>query len=125
MSKKRRFRSCPAAGVDIEAFECAQWRHTKFQCPESCVFNPFSATNYEDFLAIERSVNAKFLDWMAQHAPELRNLTAPEPNQSENEMSPHFFDRLIRAGFHEPRLDGLTLHKKWEAAGFPGLSHDE
>jgi len=52
-------RECPAAKRPIEAFECAEGRHTTYACPESCPFNVFATASYQKFQAIEHSAHGR------------------------------------------------------------------
>jgi hypothetical protein len=64
MSRKTRFRECPAAGRAITAVECGQGRHVAYHCPDGCSFNPFSTANYDQYLTLERHADEKLLQWM-------------------------------------------------------------
>jgi hypothetical protein len=77
VSKKNRMRECPAAGRPIEAFECAEGRHTTYACPESCPFNVFATASYQKFQAIERSADEKYFAWVSEHAADRVQFTGP------------------------------------------------
>lgn len=62
VSKKARIRSCPAAGREITAIECAEGRHTVYSCPETGPFNAFAAANYHNFRGIEQAADEKFFN---------------------------------------------------------------
>ena len=118
-------RDCPAAGRPIEAFECAEGRHTNYACPESCPFNVFAPANYQKFQDLERSTDAKYIAWVAKHAA--------DPIQFETDMrrvvgdrpSPGYYHRLAWHGVYRVGPDGETCLGKWAKARFPGLGADE
>ncbi len=125
MGKKTKFRQCPAAGREITASDCAVGRHRTYACPETCPFNLFSIAEYEKERAVEHSADAKFLQWVKQHAadPEafesdMRRLLEDSPNQ-------RFFHSLAWHGMYRVGPKGLSCLGEWEQAGFPGLNADE
>src|ERR1039457_5402826 len=83
-------RECPAAGRPIEAFECAEGRHTTYACPESCSFNVFASASYQRFQAIEHSADEKFFAWVmedaadrAQFVADMRRLVGDRPSSGD------------------------------------------
>lgn len=61
MGKYSKKRDCPATGKMIPAWECGEYRISRYACPEACPFNPWSAENCDQLLEIEDSLN-RFLD---------------------------------------------------------------
>ena len=125
MSKKNRLRDCPAAGRPIEAFECAEGRHTTYACPESCPFNVFAPASYSKFQDVERSADAKYLAWVAKHAADPIQFEADMRRVVGDKPSPGYYHRLAWHGVYRVGPDGETCLGKWAKAGFPGLGADE
>jgi len=53
MSKKSKFRLCPALGREISSAECGAGRHQTIVCPAECGHNPFAPVNYDAFFELE------------------------------------------------------------------------
>lgn len=64
MAKNKR--SCPALGRTISGEECGAHRLSRYACPESCPFNPWSQENYDRALEIEDGLRLKTLGWMKE-----------------------------------------------------------
>ena len=60
MGKKTKLRQCPGLSYAIGAAECGEKRQSAIRCTADCPYNPFSDSNYTDFLEIEGRV----LEWI-------------------------------------------------------------
>ena len=118
-------RECPAAGRPIEAFECAEGRHTTYACPESCSFNVFATANYQKFQAIERSADEKYFAWVSEHAADRAQFEAEMRRLEEDRPSSGYFHRLAWHGIYRVGPGGETCLGEWAKAGFSGLGADE
>jgi len=118
-------RECPAAGRPIEAFECAEGRHTTYACPESCPFNVFASASYAKYQAIERSADEKFFIWVREHAADRKGFEADMRRLLGDGPSAGYFHRLAWHGVYRVEPDGQTCLGQWAKAGFPGLGADE
>ena len=125
VSKKNRMRECPAAGRPIEAFECAEGRHTTYACPESCPFNVFATANYRQFQAIEQSADTKYFAWVVKHAADRVQFEADMRRLGTDRPSSSYFHRLAWHGAYRVGPSGDTCLGEWAKAGFPGLGADE
>jgi hypothetical protein len=118
-------RECPAAGRPIEAFECAEGRHTTYACPEPCPFNVFATTNYQKFQAIEHSADQKFFAWVMEHAADRTQFEADMRRLVGDQPSAGYFHRVAWHGVYRVGPGGETCLGAWAKAGFPGLAADE
>jgi hypothetical protein len=118
-------RECPAAGRPIEAFECAEGRHTTYACPDSCPFNVFATANYQKFRAIEHSADEKYFKWVAEHVADRAQFEADMRRLVGDQPSSGYFNRLAWHGVYRVGPGGETCLGEWAKAGFPGLVADE
>ena len=118
-------RECPAAGHPIEAFECAEGRHTTYACPESCPFNVFATASYQKFQAIEHSADEKYFKWVMEHAADRTQFEADMRRLVGDGPSSGYFHRLAWHGVYRVGPGGDTCLGEWAKAGFPGLGADE
>ena len=118
-------RECPAAGRPIEAFECAEGRHTTYACPESCPFNVFASACYSKYQAIEQSAEEKFFAWLMAHAADRTQFEADMRRLAGDRPSVGYFHRVAWHGVYRVGPDGDTCLGKWAKAGFTGLGADE
>src|SRR6266404_335370 len=125
MSKKNRMRDCPAAGRAIEAFECAEGRHTTYACPEHCPFNPFSASNYENYGKIEGGADTKFFNWLVKYSPNPDEFETRIGRALEDRPDSQFFHTFAWHSVYLKNPDGSTCLERGARQGFPGTSKDE
>ncbi len=118
-------RECPAAGRPIEAFECAEGRHTTYACPESCPFNVFATANYQKFRDIEHSADEKYFAWVSEHAADRVQYEADIQRMVGDRPSSGCYHRLLWHGVYRVGPSGDTCLGEWAKAGFPGLGADE
>jgi len=118
-------RECPAAGRPIEAFECAEGRHTTYACPESCPFNVFATANYQKFRVIEHSADEKYFKWVTEHVADRAQFEADMRRLVGDQPSSVYFHRLAWHGVYRVGPGGETCVGEWDKAGFPGLLADE
>lgn len=120
-SKKRR--PCPAVGREITAAECGENRHSRYACPESCLFNPFAAPNYTALLEMEDLLDAATMKRIDSetHGGVWRELEAARRKNPGHGLHAATVWRL----FFERDAAGHTCAGRWEGAGFPELNNDE
>jgi len=124
MSKAVKRRACPAEQREISAAECGENRVSRYACPESCPFNPFSPAQYDLFSETEAGVTRKGLDWFldtsSDRAAALRQL---DRLAAEERIEQHAWQ--VREFFFARDDRGRTCAERWADAGFPGLKNDE
>jgi hypothetical protein len=118
-------RKCPAAGRPIQAFECAEGRHTTYACPEPCPFNVFATANYQKFQAIEHSADQKFFAWVMEHAADRTQFEADMRRLVGDRPSAGYFHRVAWHGVYRVGPGGETCLGAWAKGGVPGLAADE
>lgn len=123
MSKVSKKRQCPAIGREISSAECGQNRVSKYACPVTCPFNPFSPTGYDEFTKIEKEVIQRHFEWYLS--------TSPNRNQALRDVEQHSrSDPSSAAAFQVyemffKRLPGeQTRFERWTSDGFPGMKND-
>lgn len=121
MSKKKR-RDCPAVGRQITAAECGENRISRYDCPESCPYNPFRGANFEELVELERAVDER----MMKRAVGERDLGFEVERLLEKyqEGDPALDWGLIHALTVRRGDDGLTVVERWERDGWDGLRND-
>jgi len=125
MGKKTRMRECPAAGREIEAFECAAGRHTTYSCPERCPFDPFSPAHYDQFRQIEQSADAKFLQWIFENVADRNQFAAGLDFRIGDAPNNPYFHYLAWHGVYRKDSNGETCVEQWSKSAFRGLTSDE
>lgn len=121
-SKKRRY--CPAVTRDISSAECGENRQSRYACPESCPFNPYSVSNYDATLEIEDRVDALTMNAAASQigGPDaLAKHLASDPSPSPHATHAKF----VRLFFFERDAAGKSRAERWLDGGLPELNNDE
>jgi hypothetical protein len=127
MSKsKQKLRACPAVGREISSAECGENRASRYGCPASCPFNPWSPENYDRALATEDSLVKKLMARLAVEAranPGIRSevddaLYAGADLVGRQQFFVHKFHR-------ERDAEGLTLAGRLLKSKFGELNNDE
>lgn len=124
MSKATKRRPCPATQRQISAAECGANRISRYNCPATCPFNPFSPAQYDTFLQVEAAVMRKSLDWFLDSSPDraqrVREL-AQIADKSDIELEAYELAEI----YYKRDASGRTCAERWAAAGFPTLNNDE
>lgn len=121
MSKKTKFRDCPAVGRQIKSLECGENRHRAYACPADCPHSPFSLGNYDQFGDIEDNLDiatiARALD-DPEIGPPLRKVPSRPGDRN-------WVPTVVSLFFATQGKDGLLFSERWEKAGLPDLRGDE
>jgi len=107
---KKKQRDCPAIGQKISSAECGNSRHSNYNCPEQCPFNPFSIKNYEDQLRIEDIVESKIFKTAVQETAFTKQIERLSKDDQQGRLMP---------GEFESRM--IVLFQATEFRGHPSL----
>ncbi|HVU31809.1 MAG TPA: hypothetical protein VHE61_00145 [Opitutaceae bacterium] len=124
MGQAKKKRHCPAVARDISAAECGENRQSRYACPESCPFNPFSAANYEQQLEIEDRLDAIMLPaTAADHGDPIalasRFETAARANPAHGQHA-----AVVNHLFIARDASGRTFAERWLAGGMQRERND-
>jgi hypothetical protein len=111
-------RECPAVGRTIDAAECGGNRASRYSCPVTCPFYPWSPENYDMALKIDSRVSEKVISRLALEphgGDDLKIL------RNEFDIQKFFINKIFR----NTNPDGTTFFERWEAQQFAGLNNDE
>jgi len=125
MSKATKKRDCPAVQRVITPAECGENRISRYACPETCPFNPFSPAQYSAFSEIEAGVIQKSREWYVESASDRAEVLRKLDRMAGmvDLVQQHAFE--LNEMFYLRDATGRTCAGRWEAAGFPGLKNDE
>ncbi len=122
MGQAKKRRSCPAVSREITSAECGENRLSRYACPESCPFNPFSAAGYAALLEAEEALDLTSVKRLAGEDAvvtdaffEARRLNADHGWQAA----------IVWHLFFKRDGNGRSFGERWQVAGFPGLKNDE
>lgn len=110
-------------GGEISSAECGEHRVSKYACPESCAFNPFSLANYPALLEAE----GKLDDLCGRRVIEQRDPVAEARLRRNAEVqSAHALHAAICWElFFATDAQDRTFTGGWAEQGFPGLRNDD
>jgi hypothetical protein len=118
--KKRAF--CPVKQGPISPSDCGEHRVSRYPCPESCPANPWSISNYGQYLDMESRARNQALQRLgAEMRRSGRTVTIPRTEGLGTET----FMMLMRNFYGEKDARGQTFQQRWEASGFEGLNNDQ
>jgi len=124
MGQAKKKRECPAIGRAITASDCGMNRQSKYACPESCPFNPFSQENYDQMLEIcdemEKSLMRHFYQFPA-FREKMDALLELDRKKQDAEL---FESSLISLLQGETYRDGMTIMDFWEHTEGDELKND-
>ena len=107
---------------EIDSADCGANRHSRYECPTSCIFSPYHPDNYEQLLDIEIQLDQAILDQAARHSYFGTHL---EKILSKPEKDEFIHGGKILKLLHEDRDEnGETLFESWEKEGFNKLKND-
>ncbi|HEY1109692.1 MAG TPA: hypothetical protein VGE76_13685, partial [Opitutaceae bacterium] len=123
MGQAKKWRACPVVGGEISSAECGEHRVSKYSCPESCAFNPFSLANYPALLEAE----GKLDDLCSQRLlGQIDDATGARLRRSAESKSPHALHAAICWElFFATDAQDRTFTGRWAEQGFPGLRNDD
>jgi hypothetical protein len=124
------FRACPALGGPIRSPDCGAQRNSALACPPTCAFNPFAPGGYDQWLRLDATWMPKATGWVVHCIGEEGFRETMENFSPDDDEGRIDLDLALPAavhwlltGFHPD--DGVTLGRRWEEAGWPGLNNDE
>lgn len=132
MGKHNKSRDCPAVGRVIKGDECGSNRGTNYRCPPDCPHCPWTVANYDQMLEIERRLEKKTLDFLAETiggAELVRRMgfdvDAEADEEDEDGRELRIQGNVYRELFLEEHRPGMKLFDLWREAGWKGLRNDE
>ena len=126
MGKADRLRDCPAAGRSIDGQECGSKRGTKYACPLTCPYFPWTVENYDQALEIARRFDGKLLDFFGRTVGRSAVMQRLRPEAVKDEVGEmEFVQRCYREFYRAEVRPGKTLFDVWRDEGWAGLRNDE
>jgi len=120
--KSSKKRDCPATGGIITSAECGENRQTKYACPESCPFNPWSLENYDMANEIYDSMKPKMYDLIGKEgAREMETFYRRKLSDETAVQSQGALDRLLHFDLDE---SGRSRMQVWQEQNWNGLKND-
>ena len=116
---KKKLLNCPVADKDIKPAVCGANRISRYNCPETCLHNPWSPANYGKSLETYDRFRDKLYSRM-------RSEGISEPPLYSNELDLYktvvwFRDKL----YIKKDSNGLTFKQRWENNKYDGLNNDQ
>ena len=123
-------RACPALKQEICSMCCGSNRGSRIVCPPDCAHNPFGPGQYDSFLAMERSFDAKALQYIVKHygrdpVREVMRSMMPQDERDEAQQAIGFGTAIYLLLFFRKDPQGKKLADLWREAGCVGLTNDE
>lgn len=103
---KKKQRDCPAIGQRISSAECGNSRHSNYNCPEQCPFNPFSIKNYEDQLRIEDILESRIFKTAVQEAAFTKQIERLSKDDQQGRLLPGEFESRMIVLFQATEFKG-------------------
>lgn len=112
-------------GGEISPAECGEHRVSKYACPETCAFNPFTLANYRALLEAE----GKLDDVCGRKVIESTQADAAAAARLRRKVESNSIHALHSAIcwelFFATDVSDRTFTGRWAEQGFPGLRNDE
>ncbi len=121
MAKNKR--DCPALGRSISGGECGAHRLSRYACPESCPYNPWSRENYDRALEIEDGLRVKTLGWMREDLERQGRLEEFYSIMRRSDLACQEF--TLRHLFFERDAEGFSFARRMLRDRKDRLSNDE
>ncbi len=123
-------RVCPSLNGGICSSCCGLHRVSKINCPPDCAHNPFGPGQYDAFLAVERSFDAKAMECIMKHygrnhVQEVVCSTMWQDEDRDAQQAIVIGNAIYLLLFFRKDPQGKMLADLWREAGCTGLTNDE
>jgi hypothetical protein len=121
---------CPALNAPICGPCCASKRNRSITCTSDCRFNPFSPTNYDTYLRINKDLTFKNIVYLKNYytpneVSEAIHEMLPDDEPSKHDIGIATDATSYYLSFIKIFRDGKTAADFWEQEGWTGLNSDE
>lgn len=123
MAQAKKRRACPVIGDEISSAECGEHRVSKYACPQTCEFNPFSLPNYPALLDAEGRLDDLCGRRVIDQGDDAAHARLRRKAESSSVHGLHA--AICWELFFATDVRDRTLTGSWAEQGFPGLRNDE